>query len=600
MSNFIPAQQLSFDQYKNSLKTFMRSQERFKDIDFEGSNIAVLIDLLSYNAFNQGYYLNMIGSEMFLDTAQLRESIVSRAKELNYVPRSRVSSRMDITVEISPNDSPNTITIPQHYMFKSTSSKGNSIRFNTDKPITLVKNSFDRYVSDTFTVYEGVVASEVFTVANTITSNNTTQYSQVFNLQSANIDISSIQVYVYKGGDVSNRIDFTRADDLYGLTNVSKVYFVTGYKDNYYRVEFGDGILGYALSDTDVVHINYRSTLGEEGNGTYTLSKSSPIDGYTNITTSTITKAVGGADRENDQSIKYNAVKHFQAQNRAVNEEDFRVLIENNFPEIQDVSVYGGEVVNKYGKVIIVLKPHNVEGIVNQSTKDRIISFLRTKTLVPQPIIEDPEYYYIGISGNVYYNPSYTSNQATAINSAVVNRLVELNNSVLSTFNTTVYQSTVNESIKVSENSIVGSDVKLTLVRKLIPSLGINYTYSFTLDNQIKNSTGGAYTSTDYYGVSSNVFKTIVDDQVVDSLILDNGIGNLHLYVIVDGLKTIQPISIGTVDYTTGKITFTIDIYQTASSLKVYSNLVDNSIVIQQNKFITINGSDINLVMVPV
>lgn len=598
MSSFIPSDQLSFDQYKSSLKTFLKAQDRFSDYDFEGSNISVLVDLLSYNAFNQGYYLNMVGSEMFLDTADMRESIVSRAKELNYTPRSRISARTQVVVEVVPNDSPTSILIPKGYTFKSTTSTGTSIKFSTNQVNIITKNDQGRYISDPFYVYEGVNVTESFVVGQTTATNNTTRYNQRFAMQSPNIDATSIEVTVFKGGNVLNRISFEKAYNLYGLSDKSNIYFVRGFKDNLYEVEFGDGILGAALSASDLVQIQYRDSVGSDGNGNYILTKGTAIDGYSTINVSTIQRVDGGAERESNDSIKYNSVRHFQVQDRAVIESDYKVLIETNFPEIQQVNAYGGEKVFKYGRVIVVLKPHNIEGVVDESVKQRIIDFIKTKSMVPQTIIEDPEYYYLGIKGNIFYSSNQVQSPVNMIKADIIASLVNLNETTLSKFNTVVYQSHINQVIDSSNATILGSDIELSMIRKLQPIFGLNKTYSFITNNTIKKSEYGEYQSDQYYGIRSSPFSMILDDEVSTVVIQDNGIGRLFLFKIVEGVKVKQPISVGTVKYDTGEVTFTIDIYQTTPNFKITCITTSNSIAVDLNKFISIDGSDIDLNMV--
>lgn len=596
-TSFIPSSQLDFNSYKQSLKTFLQAQERFKDYDFEGSNISVLIDLLAFNTFNQAHYLNMIGSEMFLDSAQLRESIVSHAKELNYVPRSAISSRATVIVEVVPNNAPETIVIPKFYQFKTSATGGNALRFVTDQPIIISKSANNTYVSQPITVYEGVAVTEVFEVEAPNTNDSYTTYNQRFNLQSERVDISSIQVTVQQSEGDINPITYTRASSLYGLTSESTVFFIRGYKDNFYELEFGDGVLGKALSAGNIVTVTYRDTLGSAGNGLFTFYKSSTIDGYSDITVTTTSRATGGADRESELSIKYNAPRHFQVQDRAVTASDFRTLVVQNFPEIQEVSAYGGEEVAQYGKVVLVLKPHNVEGVVDTNTKNRIISFLKTKTLVPEPIIVDPEYYYLGIIGNVYYNVDSTTLRQSQILHDIITNIVALNNTSLGDFDVKVYQSTITDAIKSANDAIVGSNIKMTLIKRIIPDFGAQREYSFTLDNAIAQSLQGAYVNYEEYGVQSNVFQMLIGSTIKNVVLQDNGIGSLHLYEIIGSSKVKIAGAVGTVDYTTGEVKFSVNIYSVTPNLVITCKLVDDMIDIAKNKYIAVDSSYVDITL---
>lgn len=594
--SFIPAAVLDFDSYKASLKTFLKGQERFKDYDFEGSNLAVLVDLLAYNTFNNAHYLNMIGSEMFIDSAQLRQSIVSHAKELNYTPRSAISARATVQIEVIPNDDPIVITIPKHYGFRSTAGDS-SIRFCTDQEVVIRRDANGRYISDAFEIFEGQIVRETFNVGPVTDNNGVITYDQRFILQSENADISSIEVGMLIDSNDLEETAKNRAENLYGLDGKSQVFFLRGYLSNNYEIEFGDNVLGAAVAHGNIINVSYRDTVGTAGNGSYVFAKNGSIDGYSNISVTTLSPATGGADREVDASIKYNAVRHFQTQDRAVIEQDYEILIKQAFPEIQEVNVYGGERVANYGKVIIVLKPHNVDGVVSNQVKRRVLDFLKGKALVPESLIEDPEYFYLKVDGNVFYRPQATSDSINQVTSAAVNAIVDLNDSVLADFNTTVYQSTINTAIDESHPAIDGSDIKLSVIRKIYPAFGTSRQYEFTVDNPLYVPIEGEYTSTDHWTVSTNVFKMIIDDVIWDVRVQDNGLGVLHLYQIADGSAARLPQSVGLVDYETGYVTFTVDVYSVAPSLDVTCALAGRSITVSLNKFISVASSDVNLVV---
>jgi len=592
--NFIPVSQLDFDFYKNSLKNYLKSQDRFKDYDFEGSNINVLLDLLTYNTFNNAHYLNMVGSEMFLDSAQLRESIVSHAKELNYTPRSRVSARAQVDIEITPADIPDAIVIPKYYAVKSTSSNAGNIKFVTNQAITITRNPQGRYVANNVTVYEGEVVTEKFTVVPTTSHDTYVTYNQRFNLQSPNVDISSIEVLVQ--ADInSTPVEYERATSLIGLEPTSLIYFVRGYKDNYYEIEFGDGILGAALENGNIVTVIYRDTIGADGNGSYTFSKTTAIDGYNDISITTLSRASGGAEREANDEIKYNAVRHFEAQDRAVTESDYEILVKANFPEIQKVSVYGGERVFQYGKIFVVLKPYDINGFISDNTKKRIVDFLKTKNIVPEPIIVDPEYYYLNVVSKVYYNSNITMDQVPAIRTAASQALINLNNTALADFNTTVYQSTIVDTIKNAHDAIVGVSVKNNLIKRWSPQVG-ETSLTFTLDNRLYDCS-----EQDEYAISSSPFRTIYQDAIVTAIVRDDGKGNLVLFVadVNSGQMTKVPQVLGTVNYETGAVSLELSVtdYQ-GDYIEFVCLLEEQDIKIELNKYLVLDGADIDLTLI--
>jgi hypothetical protein len=601
-SQYIPSSELSFEAYKASLKNFLKSQKRFKDYDFEGSNLAVLIDLLTFNTYNNAHFGNMVGSEAgFIDTAQLRESKVSHAKSLNYVPRSRISARTTIDIEISPNDQPSAITIPKYYAFKSSNGNG-SVRFLTDQAIVLTPDGQGRYRISDVTIYEGELVTERFTVDSVTLEDGITTYDQLFNLQSANIDASSIEVNVYSDENVEIPITKTRADTLYGLTPESDIFFVRGYKDNYYTVEFGDGILGRPLVAGNIVEIRYRDTIGSEGNGSFVFNKTTPIDGYSSITITTLGRASGGAERESSDSITYNATRHFQVQERAVIDSDFEVLVKENFPEIQSVAAYSGDVLGHYGKVYIVLKPRDTSGIVTNTVKNRIVEFIKTKTLVPEPVIQDADYYFLRIEGEARFGKNSTSDSRNDISNAIVNKLLSLNQTNLSDFNANVDQNTIVDPIKTSHPAIVGSSVDLNLVKRWSPVLGVNETLSFDCNNSIRASKNGAYVNLDSYGVKTSSFQTIWNDRIITAVIQDNGIGSLHLYEVLEGSSVLQRTNtlVGSVDYDAGSVKITLDVYGYTDYIDVNLIMSNKTISVSQNRWISIDSPYVNVVPVPV
>ena len=587
---FIPSQKLDFANYKSELKNFLKAQDKFKDYDFEGSNFNVLLDILAYNTYNNAHYLNMVGSEMFLDTALLRESIVSHAKELNYTPRSRSSARATVSVEIVPTDSPSTIIIPRYYAFKTNSTSG-SIKFITDQNTTVARNTDGRYIANNITIYEGDLVTERFDVNPVTVTANITSYNQLFILQSENIDTTSIEVRIFNDATDNVGTIYEKAESLYGLHEESLIYFIRGHKRNQYAIEFGDGILGKALQYGNIVQVTYRDTLGDDGNGTYTFAKSTAINGYNNIYVTTLSKADGGGEREADSSIKFNAVRHFQVQDRAVTEFDYESLVISNYPEIQRVNVYGGERISQYGKVYMALKPYNTSGVVSNNIKNRIIEFIKTKTLVPEPVIVDPEYFYIGVNAQVYYNLNNTSDQEAAIKSAIYESILNLNNTVAASFDVEIYQSTVSETIKTSHDTITGASIELYMVNRWAPQLNSLVSYTFITDNELDN------TRKDVTAFSSSAFITTINGTPTEVFMKDDGKGFIYLYTNTGSTTQSTGISAGTINYVTGEV----KLKQTVTSYNSYITLTcilkNNDIDISLNKYAVFDTPHINIVM---
>lgn len=600
-NQYIPSSELSFEAYKNSLKDFLRSQKRFKDYDFEGSNLSVLIDLLALNTYNNAHYSNMIGSEAgFIDTAQLRESKVSHAKSLNYTPRSRISARANINIEITPADAPSSITIPKYYAFKASDANA-SLRFITDQNIILTPDAQGRYRASDITIYEGEVVTERFLATAPNVEDGITTYDQIFDLQSSNIDVTSIEVVVKSNESDPTPVKKTRVQNLYGLDSESDIFFVRGYKDTQYRIEFGDGIFGRALVAGNVIEVRYRDTIGNEGNGTYVFSRTTPIDGYSSITTVTTTRAAGGAERESAESIEYNATRHFQVQERATIDMDFEVLVTENFPEIQAVSAYSGDLVGHYGEVFIVLKPRDPSNLVPNYLKTRIIEFIKTKTLVPEPSIEDADFYYVWITGTVSYLKDTTFDRKSEIEADAIDAILKLNDGKLGSFNVSVDQDTIIDPIKDSHSSISGVSLDLNLVRRWAPITGTRETLTFTCQNEIKSATNGAYLNSAQAGVKSSTFQTIYNDRLIDAIVADNGIGTLFLYEIAAGssapLKT--GLAVGTVNYAEGTVDLSLDVTSYVGQINIYLTLVENNISVSRNRWLSVDTPYIDLEVIP-
>lgn len=593
---FIPKDELNFEKYRDSLKGFYRGKGVYKDVDFEGSNISLLIDILARNTVVNGHYLNFTGTEMFLDSAQTREAIVSRAKELNYLPRGRVSARCTVNIEIIPDDTPVSITMPRFYSMKTMTSGSQEMRFLTNEALTFRRDTNGRYIIEDVVIYEGTINREKFVVRPTVTEDGRTTYNQRFNLTSERIDTDSIEVIVYDTAGSETGTVFSRAHNLYGLDGETPIYFVRGYRDNYYEIEFGDGVLGQALVAGNVVEVISRNSKGVDGNGTYTFAKTAPVGVYGNIVVTTTSRSTGGAERESNESLEYNATKFYQVQDRAVIASDYRSLIKQHFPEIQEVFVFGGEEIDQYGRVVIVLKPYNVEGMVDNKTKKRIIEFIKTKAGVPQAVIVDPEYYYLGVQINVAYDKINSGKFENEIGSAIIESLVNLNKTKLSRFNTTIFQSDINKTITGSSPWISGCDIDMSLVKRLFPNRGRFENYTFTVDTGIKRPIEGEYVSSSEWGITSTVFQYIYNDRVINVIMQDNGLGAIHLYQIVDGNKVKLPVKIGDVNYETGAVTFGIDIYSyDGNYIEIRCELSADSVSVEKRKFVSVDPKYIGI-----
>lgn len=594
-NSYIPASSLTFQGYKDSLKTFLRNQEQFTDVDFEGSNINVLLDILTYNTINHAHYLNMVGSEAFLDSSQLRESIVSHAKSLNYVPRSRVSARSTVTIQIYPSDSPETIVIPKYYYVKTNNTSGATMMFSTSEPIIVPRDGNGNYVKTGIDVYEGQVVREYFDVSSVVTESGYTRYDSEFVINSENVDISSLEIFVYPNSLSDVPVQHTRAIDTIGLTNSSEIYFVVGHKANQYRIEFGDGYLGKAVNNGAIVEVVYRDTVGAEGNGRLSFTKTAAIQGYGVVTVTTTEIANGGAERESNAIIARNAPRYFQTQNRAVISQDFLTLLGQNFPEVQASYVYGGEEVKKWGKVIVVVKPFGVRGRASASLKARIKTFLDSKTITTESVIEDPVYHVLAVTAQVDYNANQVSTNTDTVRTRILSALATYNNDQLNQFGISIYASSIENVITSSDPAIKGCTSSIALVNQWIPTqVNVQQTVSFSYGNPLNNDS-----VTTRAMKSTNFFIRDPDDSIKEVYITDNRSGVLQLIEVESAAVYNQ--NIGTINYTTGEVSFVLTVqgYNT-TSIDLYAQLARRYVDVRLNKFVILDTSYANLTMNPI
>ena len=596
-NNFLNASDLDFSAIKSSLKTYLAGQSKFSDYDFDGSNMSVLLDILSYNTYLSNFYLNMVGSEMFLDTAQLRESIVSHAKELNYLPRSRTSSRAVVNIRVVPTDSPSYIVIPKFYKM-TTTIDNTTLTYSTDSDIILYPTS-NGYLASNVSIYEGSVVTEYFTASNTT----------FYRLQSENIDTNSIDVTVINSSVDSSNSTWTRAENLYGLNGTSNVYFLQGYGANQYELNFGNDVTGRALVAGNIVKVRYRDTIGDLGNGAYRFSKGGSIQGYSNVSVSTVAASIEGSEREANSSIKFNASRYFTTQERAVTALDYANLTKAKYPQIQAVVAYGGEELNppQYGKVAVSVKPFGTAGLISDSLKTQIINYLNTKSITTQTLIVDPEYYYVKVDTSATYNTSATVNSSAQVSSLIRSAILDFGSTNLIDFGDDLRYSKLIKAIDTCESSIISNQTELMIIKRWSPTVGTSSALSFSFDNELYHELNlyllpQGHERTFY---SSSFTYTHTDGTDYTCFIADNGLGALYVYTTqstASGLvDTPLGSSIGSVDYYTGRVDIAINIKAFNNSyISLYARLKNKDILSLQNKFILIESSDVSVTLNPI
>jgi len=598
---------LDFSSLKDNFKDYLKAQGSFKDYDFEGSNINVLLDILAYNTYMNAFYLNMVGNEMFLDSAQLRESVISRAKELNYVPRSFKSSRANVEITISTvtsneDTAPVTfISIPKGTTFTSRVGS-NTFTFSTDKTIlttslksTPVGSSNTRYDYTTgeITIYEGQYVTDTFNV-------NYSNPIQRFILSNPTIDTDSLSVIILEnnGADVYT---YLRATSLFGKGANSNIYFVQGCEGEKYEILFGDGVIGRKPADNAVVVCEYRATKGELPNGCSVFRADGAIGTFSNVSVNTLYAASQGSVNESLESIKFNAPRYFTTQERAVTAEDYENLLKINFPEINAVSVFGGEELDppQFGKVYIAVDLKNVDGVPD-IRKEQYYNFIKPRaSLSIDPIFIDPDFMYLDVETVVRYNINLTALSEESIKDLVLNTIRAFNTNNIDDFNVKFRYSNLVTSIDSTDRSIISNDTVVRAIRSLTPQLGIETDYSIDFQQALEDDFADlqkTHPANYLSAVSSSPFLS--NGKVV--ILEDDGLGTLKLKAD-SGVEHTDVSDIGSVDYESGRIIINklkIDSF-TGEFVKIYARTKSKDILSELRTILSIRDQDIRITVVP-
>ena len=536
---------LDFDTLKDTFKQYMKTQSRFADYDFEGSNMNVLLDILAYNTFHNAFYLNMIGNEMFLDSSQLRSSVVSHAKELNYVPKSFTSATANVNITVTSNQvNERSVLITKDTPIVAYTGNRTFI-FSTGENIIMtdftINNNNITFVKENITIYEGSYYSDSFNYTRT----NTPRMI----ISNKNVDISSIDVVVVEDAGATTH-QYTRALSLFDIDSESKVYFIQAAGEDTYEIIFGDGISGRMPKDNSAIIVQYRICNGELPNGTRKF-KIDPVyvkvGNYTGTASIFVNApAAGGSVHESLESIKFNAPRSFTTQERAVTAEDYENLLLANFPEINVVSAFGGEDLDppQYGKVFVSVDLNDVD-VLPEIKKNQYNTFLKSRSPTSiQPVFISPEYTYIDVQSLVKYNVRVSTLTLSDIETIVLSNILNYSSINLNGFNKTFRNSKLVSAVDSSHSSIVSSETNIRLIKRRTPEIAIYETYDIDFTTPLEvNAPSSNYTSC--------VRTTPFSYNNIRVYMKDDGAGVIGIY----SENNDQFItSIGTVNYSTGLI----------------------------------------------
>ena len=479
--------ELDFDDIKLNLRDFLRSQSQFSDYDFEGSGLNILLDILAYNTHYMAYYLNMIGNEMFLDSATNRNSVVSHAKHLNYVPNSLKASTalVDIVITDDIESAYSTYTIPAYTKFMSQQIDGTNYSFVNIDAYTASKN----VVSQTFTFSNvSLMQGDFITYNASVDSTNT---KRRFLIPSSNIDTTTLIVTVQNSSLDSTISTYTLADDVTQLNGNSKVYFLEESDGGRYTIYFGDNYIGKNLTDGNILKLKYLDTDGALANKANSFTVMDTLSPFETVSVNPIIAAYGGSDRDTNDRIKFLAPRFYTAQNRAVTKDDYGTLLLKDYPNIETISVWGGEENDPvvYGKIFISMKPKSGYAITDLE-KDRIINEIISgrSILTVIPEIVDPDYLYLKFDISVNYDSTLTSSDEESLKNIVKTTISNYNNTDLEQFNSTFRSSKLQNLIDVAEKSFLGSDLITIAQKRFEPTL--NESKNYTLDFNIPLNRG--------------------------------------------------------------------------------------------------------------
>ena len=538
----IQTSDLDFDAIKANIKAYLEGQDTFRDYDFEGSSMSILLDILAYNTHYNALYTNLAVNESFLDSASKRSSVVSRAKEIGYIPHSATGAVAKVNIVVSNTTStPASLTIPANQPFSATVDGSTYNFYNTEAAVATLSGS--TYTFSDIEIKEGTPLEFKYTVADGVR----------YLIPNQDVDLSTVKVRVQENASSGTFETFVRQDELLDLDGTSKVFFVKEIEGELYELEFGNNTIGKELANGNVVTITYMTTNKTEANGArvFSYQGATLLGGNTAVTTTLA--ATGGTDVEDIESIRYNAPRYYTAQNRAVTTEDYKATIYRAYPDAQTINVWGGEdnIPAQYGKVFLSIKPETTNALT-AAQKDLIITeILKNKNVVSiTPEIVDPEYINLEVTTTVYYNPNLTTRALSDIKDLVIQTIKDYNNDHLESFTGIFKYSNLSRNIDATEDSILSNITTIKLHREIDVRYNSNTTYEINLGNPIYHS------GVPEQSVSSHGFMIAGYDQMMyleDFPNSDNQTGYLKMYYIENDIKNYIR-NFGEINYDTGYI----------------------------------------------
>ena len=552
MATKLEISELDFDGIKSNLKNFLSQQDEFRDYDFEGSGMAVLLDMLAYNTHYLGFNANMLANEMFLDSASLRSSVVSHAKTLGYEVTSSRSPIATINVALTTTSASK--TMPAGTAF-STTVDDVSYQFVTVADTTAT-NAGGSVTFNNVKIYEGTYITTKYIV-------DTSDPEQRFLLPDSRSDTSTLKVQVQNSASDSTLTTYTKATDISQISSTSSVYYLQEVENGRHEIYFGDGNVSKSLSDGNIVILQYVVTNKTASNGASTFTAPSTIDGVSNITVTTVSNAGGGAEPESLASIKLKAPLDYASQGRAVTTGDYVVYTKKLFANTQAVSVWGGEdggfdpatgvtSVPEYGKVFISIRSTTGQNLTDTEKTQLVNDFAKFKVTSITPVIVNPETTFIILGITFQYDSNATTKTQSDLETLINTTISNYNTDNLQDFNRPFRHSQLTGLIDDTDDSILSNVTTVTLAKFVTPVTSTATAYTLSFDNAFFHPHDGHNSAAG--GIVASTGFIIEGDGTREYFFDDDGIGNLRIYYLVAGVRTYYDVLAGTVDYDNGEI----------------------------------------------
>ena len=584
-ANKIVVSDYDFDAIKNNLKTFLQGQTEFQDYDFEGSSLNILLDVLSYNTHYLAYLANMATNEMYLDSADIRNNIVSLAKMIGYTPSSPRAPMASIDITLN-NGSGTSVTMAKGTVFTTTvDSVSYQYVTNSDTTITPVAGI---YKFSSVPVYEGSLVTFKYTY-------DSTDVDQKFIIPSANADTSTLLVKVQESSSDTTTNTYSLAGGYNNVTATSKVYFIQEGQDGKYEIYFGDGVNGKALADGNIVILEYIVTNKKVSNGASSFTLSGSIGGFTDVTISTVSNSQGGAEGETDESIRHNAPLNYAAQERAVTSTDYESLVKQIYPNALSVSAWGGEddETPRYGVVKIGIKAAS-GSTLTETTKNDIITKLKPYNVASvSPQIVDPETTSVLLTSTVKYDSSSTTKSSDTIKSEVTTAITNYNTNTLQKFDAIYRHSKLTGLIDDTDNSILSNITTIKIRKSFTPTLLSSNKYDIYFRNALFNPHSGHNSSAGGI-LSSTGFK--IDGNDNEMFLDDDGSGNVRMYYMASGVKNYANNTQGTINYATGAITInSLNIASISNIRGTASTIIELTVIPSSNDVVPVRDQIVEM-----